>query len=429
MARRAARARPARESQEEGAEPREAPVPELPEDASILAGASRDPLPMLSLLREENPLYWIPGLDAWLVTRHEDVRRLFTDRRLTTDPRTHQHYQAPTEPGAARWLSEMPFRSTPSDPESLGRRLVSAALTPRAVERMAEQVADVVEQCAGPLRGRKGRVDLHGEYAVPASATAIGRILGVPAKDDDERRFGMLARSATRAIRPILSDKKRQKMERAGVEVSEYVLSLVEERRREPRADLISDLVAASRDGAAARVEDIVRVVAGLVSAGTGTTATACTRALRALLQNSAELELLRGDRSLLPSAVNELLRYDSGLIVMPRYVAEDFELHGRPFRTGQLVALGLMSANRDPRVFEEPDRLDLRRETKGSLSFGLGPHYCIGSNVARLELRLMLDAALDFLPEDARLLEDEIEWSSRGVMSQIQTLPVDFGR
>ena len=121
-------------------------------------------------------------------------------------------------------------------------------------------------------------------------------------------------------------------------------------------------------------------------------------------------------------------MRYDSGLIVMPRYVQEAFELRGRALKRGQLVALSMMGANRDPRVFDEPDLLDLRRDTKNSLSFGYGPHFCIGTNIARTELRLMLDAALDFMPESARLLEDRIRWSSRGMMSQIRELPVDFG-
>jgi cytochrome P450 len=190
---------------------------------------------------------------------------------------------------------------------------------------------------------------------------------------------------------------------------------------------MISDLLAAS-SATGTSDDDIVRIVGALVSVGNGTPGAACTRALRALFLHPAQLELLRSERSLLENAVDELLRYDSGLILFARYVLEDFELRGRAIRKGQLVALSLIGANHDPRVFpDDPDGLDLRRDTTEAVSFGYGSHYCPGANLARVELRSMLDAALDFLPPNARLLEDQIRWSSRGLVSQIKTLPIDF--
>ncbi len=370
---------------------------------------------------------WLPGLDAWLVTRHEDVRRLFSDPRVTADPRIHQSYKAPADPRAARWLSEMPFRSMTPDGQSLGRQLVSAALTPRAVARLESCVAEVVEEFAAPLRARVDRVDLIGEFTVPVSATAIGRILGVPPKDKDESRFRRLAVLSTETIRPFLSEKKRHRAEGAAAEMGDYILVLATERLASPQGDLISDLLKASNGHTSTTVEDVTRVVGGLVSAGTGTTSVACGRALRTLLQHPDQLSLLRRDRSVLPNAVEELLRYDSGLIVFPRYALEDFDVRGRALHKGQLVLLSIMGANRDPRVFPEPDSLDLRRDTREVLTFGHGTHYCIGANIARMELRLMIGAALDFIPPGARLVEDEIRWSEKGVMSQIKSLPVDF--
>jgi len=138
--------------------------------------------------------------------------------------------------------------------------------------------------------------------------------------------------------------------------------------------------------------------------------------------------DLLRSERSLLANAVDELLRYDSAVAFIPRYVRESFELRGRTLKRGQLVALSLIGANRDPRVFPNPDELDLRRDTSEALSFGHGPHHCPGTNIGRAELRLMLDAALDFVPECARLLDDQVRWSSLGFVGQIKSLPVHFG-
>jgi cytochrome P450 len=389
----------------------------------------RDPMPFLAELRERDPICWLPGIDSWLVTQHADVRLLFSNPCLTADPRVWASYRAPSEPGAARALERMPFRSTSADSESLGRRLVSKALTPRAIARMEAWIRALVEEYAAPLRGRSGAIDLIAEFTSPVAGTAIGRILGIPPKGDDEIRFAKLARNATRAIRPFLSEKKRLQTEQASVEIGAYVLSLVAERRDDPRDDMISDLLRAAQGDASASEDDIARVVAGLVAAGTGTSSTAGARALRSLLRNPDQLALLRRDRSLLPNAVRELLRYDSGLIVMPRYVLEPFELSDATFDKGQLVLLSMLGANRDPRAFPEPDVLDLRRDTKDALAFGHGPHYCIGANLALVELRLMVEAALDFLPPRAQLLEDQIRWSSRGLMSQIGSLPVDFGR
>jgi hypothetical protein len=167
--------------------------------------------------------------------------------------------------------------------------------------------------------------------------------------------------------------------------------------------------------------------VAALVATGTNTPGNGASRALLALLQNPDQLDLLRRDRALLPKAIEELLRYDSGLVAMARYVLEDFELRGRTLKKGQLVILSLTGANRDPRVFPDPERIDFLRDTRGSMAFGHGPHYCVGINIARSELHLMFDAALDFLPPKVRLLEDQIRWSSKGLMSKVKSLPVDF--
>jgi cytochrome P450 len=394
-------------------------------DPSVISGPGSDSAQMIARVREQDPVCWIPGIDAWVVTGHEDVRRLFTDARVTADERIYARYRPPIDP-AARWLSEMPFRSMAADGQCLGRRLVSAALTPRAVARLEKCVREVVEQFAAPLRDRTDRVDLIDEFTAPVSATAIGRILGVSPQDYDD--FRRLAIKATAMIRPLLSEEKRERAERAAAKIGNYVSALVRERFAAPGEDFISDLIEGTANGdRSASDEDITRVVTGLVSAGTGTTSVACARALLTLFHHPDQLRLLRRDRSLLPNAVEELLRYDSGILFMPRYVVEDFTLRHQALKRGQLVFLSVMGANRDPRVFPEPDRVDLLRNAKDAVSFGYGAHYCPGASIGRMEMRLMLDAALDFIPAGARLVDEEIHWSKKGIMSQLKSLPVDF--
>jgi len=398
---------------------------DLPDLSSVLTGPRTNVAPLIAELRERDPVCWIPGLEAWVVTRHEDVRRLSLDPRLTADFSAHEHYQAPTDPKAVQWLSAIPFRATPADPESLGRRLVSRTLTPRAIERTRHRIQEVVEEFAAPLRGRDGVVDLVREFTKPVSVNVIGRLLGIPREGPAAIRFHGLPRAA-RNVRPFLSAENRRKAELAALEVGEFVIDLIENRET-LREGIITDLLAAADGNERATRDDIVRVVAALIATGTGTPANASARALLSLLQQPDQLDLLRRDRALLPNAIEELLRYDSGLVAMARFVLEDFELRGRTLKKGQLVILSITGANRDPRVFADPERIDFARDCRESMAFGNGPHYCVGIHIARTEIHLMLDAALDFLPPKPRLLEDQVRWSSKGLMSQIKSLPVDF--
>ena len=386
------------------------------------------PEAVIERLRREDPVHLIPGFNAWMVTRHDDVRRLFADPNVTNDRRAYEHYRLPPEGSYARWMAENSLFSAPPDQHARQRKLVSAALTPRAVKRQEQQVREVVAQFAEPLRGRKGVVDLTEEYTGPIPSTVIGRITGIPPKGNDERRFRELAREVIRGVSPFLDDEGRERAEKAMVELCDYVRDLTIQRRKQPREDLVSDLVLAHDEGDRMTNEEIILMVAALVAAGTETTAIASTTGIHALLHDKEQLEELRADRSLLPNAVDELMRFAMSSFGMPRFALNDFELHGNQIKKGQLLLLSFMGAHRDPEAFPDPDRLDLRRDTKNLVIFGHGPHYCLGANLARQELGWIYDAALDFLPPGARVLDDQIETTRIGIFSRMETLPVDFG-
>lgn len=391
--------------------------------------AARDPLPAIDRLRERDPVHWVAELGVWFITRHADVRRLFADPRLTPDPRAWERHRSHRDaaPAAAGHLDN-PFHDDSAGQAGRARRIVSAALTPRAVARMEVRMREVVESFAAPLRGRTDVVDLLGEYASPIPGTVIGRITGVPAKGADEKRFRELARKTVRSVNPILSDEKLRRTEQASRELFAYVRGLTFERMLEPREDLISDLLQVSAGECGDVVEDVVGIVAALVATGTEATVLAATRALHALLRHPDQLALLRADRRLLPEAVEELLRFDAGLTEMPRYALADFALHGMKIRKGQMLVLSMAAAHRDPRVYADPTRLDLCRSPRDLVVFGFGPHFCIGASLARAELRMMLDAALDFLPSGAHVLEDQVRWSTKGLANRMKSLPVAFG-
>jgi cytochrome P450 len=388
----------------------------------------QQPEAILAELRSTDPVHYIEPLDAWMITRYDDVRQLFIDPHVSNDRRHFKGYQPAPEGSYLRWMTEHNFFSAPEDEHQRMRDLVSKTMTPRGVRRMEGQIGDVVEQFTAKLRGRTGVVDMVGEFCAPIPNTVISRITGIPAKENDEVRFRELAREVISGISPLLDDEGRRKAETAIVELSAWVRTLAEERSVRPQEDLISDLLEKHEDGGAATVEEIILVISGLVAAGTETTALGATMALRTLYRNPEQFAMLRADRSLMPNAVRELLRYDFGSAGLPRYAIEDFELRGKKIETGQPLFLSFLGAHRDPAVFDDPDRFDIHRDTRDLTIFGRGPHYCIGANLAQLEMGIMLNAALDVLPEDSKLLEDRIEWVRLGMFSRAETMPIDFG-
>ncbi len=397
-------------------------------DPLLTAAFHDNPGPVIAELREKDPVHLIPGLGIWVVTRYDDVRRLFTDPNVDNDQRLYENYVPRPEGSALRWISDNSLFAVGPEQHARQRRLVSAAFTPRAVARMEGQVRAVIEQYAEKLRGRKGVVDLVAEFTGPIPNTVISRITGIPAKGADELRFRELAQAVISGISPFLSDEDRKKADDAILEMTDHVRQMAIERRKNPREDLVSDLVLAHDEADTMTNDEIVLMVTALVSAGSETTSIGGTTALRALLDNPDQLERLRQDRSLLPNAVDELLRYDFGTAGLPRYAIRDFELRGKQIKKGQLILLSFFGAHHDPEVFPNPDQLDVGRDTSAMTIFGHGPHYCLGANLARQEMRCMIEAALDFLPPGARVLTDQIERTQIAMFSRIDTLPVDFG-
>ncbi len=391
-----------------------------------------DPAGTVARMRREDPVHYLEPLGAWVVLRYDLIHQLYTDPNVTNDPNAYEHAR-PAPPGSELERTQtLSLFSAPPDQHARMRNLVSKALTPNAVGRMEDQVVDVIEQYAKPLRCRSGTVDLYAGFFEPIPNTVVSRITGVPAKGNDERRFRELGRQSLSLINPFLPDDERQVALDAILELRHWVRDMAVERRRKPREDLISDLASAHDLDDLLTIDEIVSVVTALISAGTDTTVSGGVFSLRTLLHHPEVLEELRADRSLLPNAVHELLRYDFGPTDwLPRFAVRDFELEGRAIRKGQLLMLSFMGADRDPAVFPDPDRLDVRRDTSRLAIFGHGPHYCLGANLARQELRCMLDAVLDFIPPGSRLLDDEIQWTESigPLFRRLDSFPVEFAK
>jgi cytochrome P450 len=392
--------------------------------------AADDPAPLVHALRAADPVHFVEPLGFWLVTRHDDVKRLYHDpEHVSQDKRTWERYVPPTEGTMLRWAEDHGLFVLGKEDHARIRRLVSAAFTPRAVRRMEGQIREVVERTAAPLRGRHGEViDLLGEFANVVPNTVISRLTGVP-PGDDELRFRRIAQSVIAGFLPFTPPELRQEAESGFQELSCWVRELVAKRRAHPEEDLVTDLVHAQDADDALAEDDVVLLLSGIIGAGSETTAQGGASIVRMLLDQPEAMARLRSDRSLIARSIDEIIRYTiSGPGGTLRFARRDFELRGKRIRTGQMLMLSIGGANRDPAVYENPDVLDLDRTVRDLPTFGNGPHYCLGANLARQEMGCMLDALLDVVPPGSHLRADQLEFCDLGLFRRPINLPVQIG-
>ena len=389
-----------------------------------------DPYPALARLRAEDPVHFVAPLGFWLILRHDDVKRLFNDpENATPDRRFWQHFQPRPEGSFMRWVEDNGFFSMPPDEHTRLRKLFSAALTPRAVKRYEAQVRETIERFAAPLRRASGVIDLMETFANPIPNAVISRITGIPAAGDDERRFRELAQTTIRGFFSFSDEATKQAGDDAFVEISDWVREMAKERRACLGEDMISDLIRAQDRGDRLTDDQIVMTITGLIGAGSETTAMGGMIAAMTLLDHPEQMDKLRHSPDLIPNAISEILRFGfGGPGGLPRYAVRDFELRGKTIRKGQMMLLSFGGSSRDPAVYDEPDRFDVERDVKDLITFGNGPHYCLGANLARQEMGCMIEAMLDFLPPGSRWRKDQMEFQTTGLFRRPVTLPIELG-
>jgi cytochrome P450 len=389
-----------------------------------------DPYPALAKLRAEDPVHFVAPLGSWVILRHDDVKRLFNDPENVTPDRRHwEQFQPRPEGTFMRWVEDNGFFSMSPAEHTRLRKLFSVALTPRAVKRYETQVRETVERFAAPLRRARGVIDLMETFANPIPNAVISRITGIPPAGDDERRFRELAQLTIRGFFSFSDEATKKAGDDAFLEISNWVRELAKARRDSLGEDMISDLIRAQDRGDRLSDDQIVMTVTGLVGAGSETTAIGGMIAAIALLDHPDQMEKLRREPEWIPNAVPEILRFGfGGPTGLPRYAVRDFELRGKTIRKGQMLLLSLGSASRDPAVYEDPDRFDVTRDVRDLVTFGNGPHYCLGANLARQEMACMVEAMLDFLPPGSRWRKDLTVFQPLGPFRRPVTLPIELG-
>ena len=408
-------------------EPQELQVPISPVVLDLFGPDNRaDPYPLYKRYRETEPIHFSePGL--WTLTRYSDILSVLRDDRFSADPRNSTVWDesraATDEPSPFEQMAGLLLLFTDPPDHTRMRNLVNKAFTRRVIERLRPHVHELVEDLLDQVADR-GEMDVISDFAFQLPALVICELMGVPV-EDREKFHGMSADIAP-ILDPVNSPAVLEKaMYTAGLFVM-YFVQLLEERRKEPRDDLLSALLAAEEHDQKLSQEEVIALCVLLFIAGHETTQNLIGNGLLALLRNRDQLDLLRAEPSLTRNAIEELVRYDSPVQLTGRTALTDVELDGRTIQKGQQVVVLLGAGNRDPAVFEDPDRLDIKREKISVLSFGGGVHFCLGAPLARLEGQIAFRALLERFP-NLELATDSPQFRDTLTLRGLKSLPVRF--
>mgnify|MGYP003339088968 FL=1 len=393
-----------------------------PEDPAFIA----DPYPALAELREGPAAVYDEASDHWLVPRWADVNRILRDRRFG---RTYLHVSTHEEMGRTPPpASQAPFwnvvQSGILDMEPPNhtrvRTLVNKAFSARMVEALREPVRRIMTRLADGIDGA-GEVDLLATVAEPLPVEIIAELLGIPESDRHQLRPWSADICRMYELHPDEEDARVAVA--AAREFSDYLRALARERQRAPREDLITALAQVAVEGERLTEDELVGTCVLLLNAGHEATVNTTGNGWWALFRNPDQLARLRADRSLVPTAVEELLRYEPSSPMFERWVLEDTEIGGVTVPKGAELGLLFISANRDAAVFEDPDRMDVGRVENPHLSFGAGVHFCLGAPLARIELQTSFGMLLERFPHME--LVEEPRWKPNFVLRGLEELRV----
>lgn len=376
-----------------------------------------DPYSIVNGVREESPVLHSDRYGGfWLLSRYEDVVRATLDYESFTSSVVGVTLIPPSQP---RTTPQIPIELDPPV-HTRYRGLVSPLFARGRIAAMRPELEELATRLLEPLVARGGG-DFAAEYAVPLSLGALARFMNLP-DGDKEKWFGWVERMFAGA----LGDPDDQ---RAAVrEIEAYLDGLIAERRGSPRDDFISLLLESDIDGQRLTDAEVRGFGVLMLIAGHETTSGAIGLFLLHLAQHPELRAQLFGDPALVPSAVNELLRFTSPVQVFGRNAGRDLELHGQRIPRGDVIGLAYGAANHDPREFPDPDRCILDRHPNRHVAFGHGHHLCLGANLARLELAITFERLAEAMPEFGLDPAHEPVWKRRGDVRGLASLHLLVG-
>jgi pimeloyl-[acyl-carrier protein] synthase len=390
-------------------------------DPEVLA----NPYPLYARLRAEDPVHWDPYLHAWVVTRYADVVQVFQQMSADRTPspeRLAALGMGRLGPIAAVMVRQMLFLDPPEHTRVRG--LAAAAFTPRRVDHLRERIQEITDTLIDAVVGER-QMDVMDAIANPLPAIVTAEMFGMPS--GDHRMLKDWSQDFAEMLGNFQHNPGRIARVLASVEaMSSYFRDLVRQQADKPTEGLINAFATAEVDGDRFTEEEVVANIIVTMVGGQETTTNLIGNGVLTLLRNPDQLQRLRDEPTLIPSAVEELLRYESPSQHTARIARTDIELGGKAIRERDAVIAVMGAANRDPERFPDPDRLDLGRTENRHLAFAWASHFCFGAPLARLEGQIVLTSLLQRLPE-LGLASPKVEWRPNLGLRGLVALPVEF--
>ncbi len=392
----------------------------------------KDPYPALRQLREEDPVHWSDAIGGWVLTRYDDMVASFKDTEHFSNEgrlaRAVEHLAPESrlklKTFEDHYRTKGLLHSDPPDHTRL-RLLVTKAFTPRTVEAMQPRIRAIANELLNEVEPA-GRMDVIRDLAVTLPITVLAEIMGMPPEEKLLVKGWADALLAFQGVNNP-SEKILKAAQETLVELKAYLADLVRAKRRKPGSDLVSQLVAAEAEGEKLSESELINTAITLLVAGHETSTSLIGNGVYTLLHNRDQWHLLQKDISLLPSAIEEILRYESPVSRQPRLMKHDAELGGKSLRQGQMLFQMLNAANRDPAYFPEPDLFDIRRQKNRHIAFGFGIHFCVGALLARTEASLVFQLIVQRFPK-VHLTDATPDWDVHKRNSRmLKTLNVAF--
>jgi pimeloyl-[acyl-carrier protein] synthase len=386
-----------------------------------------DPYAVYREMRSKDPVHWSELARAWFLTRYAEVASVLKDNRFSVEGTQQKSNErmgykldeaSPLRRINKRWMLFV----DPPDHTRL-RGLVNRAFTPKAVEGLRPKIQELVDGLIDGVQDR-GHMDIVHDLGDPLPAKVLAYLLGLPAEDSAVLK--PWADVVGMGIDPILAPDVVARINQVILEAGEYFERHIEQRRKNPTDDLLSTLISVEEQGEKLSSDELLSLLFLFLAAGTETTTNLTCNGLYTILRHPDQLARLQQDPSLIESAIEEFLRFETPVQVTGRVAMEDVEVGGKLIRKGHPVGLLLGAANRDPEQFPDPDRLDIGRTPNRHDAFSFGIHFCVGAPLGRAEAAIAIGTVLRRLPN--LKLESEIpRWRPTMNNRGLQTLPVAF--